>query len=73
MAASLNRTERLIEEQGKWQFRPPDLMFRTVAHPPGDEGEVYRIEEPLPGGFFSTAARAGEFIAPGLASPHRHT
>ena len=52
----------MIEENGKWQFRPLEEAhcFRTVAHPPGDEGEVYRLaEEPLPGGFFQPGADAG--------------
>jgi hypothetical protein len=52
----------MIEEKGKWQFRPLEAAhgFRTVAHPPGDEGEVYRLtEEPLPGGFFHPGADAG--------------
>ena len=52
----------MIEEKGKWQFRPLEaaLGFWTVAHPPGDEGEVYRLtEEPLPGGFFHPGADAG--------------
>ena len=62
MAGSLNCLARLIEEKGEWQVRPLEEAhgFRRVAHPPGDEGEVYRLaEEPLPGGFFQAGTEAG--------------
>jgi hypothetical protein len=62
----------MTEEKRKWQLRPLEEAhgFRTVAHPPGDEGEVYRLtEEPLPGGFFHAGADVRWFSSPRLPVP----